>query len=68
MFTITTSGTAFEASNIILGYDGSAYLTGSLGEFLMFSSQLSLDQIKQLYKIMSKKALYPIQSSVRGVE
>lgn len=68
MLTITTSGTAFEASNIIMGYDGSAYLTGSLGEFLIFSSQLSLDQIKQLYKIMSKKVLYPIQPGVRGVE
>lgn len=65
---ITTSGTAFAASNLILGYDGTAYLAGSIGEVLTFSDQISAVTVKTLYNLMSKKALYGTISGVRAVE
>ena len=55
---VTTSGTAFSAANLILGYDGTAYLAGSIGEVLTFSSQLSAVEVKTLYNLMSKKCIY----------
>lgn len=62
---ITTSGTAFEASNIILGYDGTAYLAGSIGEVLTFSSQLSAVEVKTLYNLMRNKCIYPVIAGSR---
>lgn len=68
LIAITTSGTAFTVSNLILGYDGSAYLTGSMGSIMAFSDQLSSTSIKTLYDLTKTKDLYPIQSGIRGVE
>jgi hypothetical protein len=65
---ITTSGTAFAASNLIIGYDGTGYLTGSMNEVLTFSTQLSAVEVKTLYNLMSKKALYGTMSGIRAVE
>ena len=62
---ITTSGAAFSASNVILGYDGTAYLAGSIGEVLTFSSQLSAVTIKTLYNLMRNKPVYPVIAGVR---
>lgn len=62
---ITTSGTAFEASNIILGYDGTAYLAGSIGEVLTFSNQLSAVEVKTLYNLMRNKCIYPVIAGSR---
>lgn len=65
---ITTSGTAFSASNVILGYDGTSYLTGSIGAVMTFSDQLSAVTVKTLYNLMNKKPLYGVVDGVRGVE
>ena len=65
---ITTSGTAFAASNLVVGYDGTSYLTGSINEVLTFSTQLSAVTVKTLYNLMSKKALYGTMSGIRAVE
>lgn len=65
---ITTSGTAFAASNLIVGYDGTNYFTGSIGEIMTFSDQLSAVQIKTLYNLTRSKVLYPILPGIRGVE
>lgn len=65
---ITTSGTAFAASNLIAGYDGTGYLTGSMNEVLTFSTQLSDVEVKTLYNLMSKKTLYGTMSGNRAVE
>ena len=62
---VTTSGTAFSAANLILGYDGTAYLTGSIGEVLTFSDQLSAVTIKTLYNLMRNKPVYPVIAGVR---
>ena len=65
---ITTSGTAFAASNLIIGYDGTGYLTGSMNEVLTFSNQISAVEVKTLYNLMSKKTLYGTMSGIRAVE
>ncbi|MDD2753899.1 MAG: hypothetical protein PHS80_00090 [Methanothrix sp.] len=65
---ITTSGDAFAASNLILGYDGSSYLNGLIGEILTFSTQLSAVEMKTFYNLMSKYTLYPLIASPRGQE
>lgn len=62
---ITTSGTAFSVANLILGYDGTAYLTGSIGEVLTFSSQLSAVEVKTLYNLMRNKCIYPVIAGSR---
>jgi len=62
---ITTSGDAFAASNLILGYDGTAYLAGSIGEVLTFSSQLSAAEVKTLYNLMRNKCIYPVIAGSR---
>jgi hypothetical protein len=64
---ITTSGDAFAASNLILGYDGTTYLNGLIGEVLTFSTQLSAAEMKSFYNLMSKQPIYPLISP-RGVE
>jgi len=64
---ITTSGTAFAASNLILGYDGTAYLNGSIGEIMTFSSQLSAVEVKTLYNLTNKKCIYPVIAGFRGL-
>lgn len=65
---ITTSGTAFSAANLILGYDGTNYLTGSLGAIMTFSDQISAITVKTLYNLMIQKPLYATMSGVRNVE
>lgn len=65
---ITTSGSAFAASNVILGYDGTNYLTGSIGEVLTFSDQINATNVKTLYNIMDQKPLYALLPGIRGVE
>ena len=67
MIVVTTTGTAFAASNLILGYDGTAYYNGSIGEVMTFSSQLTGDEITTLYKIMSKKSIYPVITGCRNL-
>lgn len=62
---ITTSGTAFSVANLILGYDGTAYLAGSIGEVLTFSSQLSAVEVKTLYNLMRNKCIYPVIAGSR---
>lgn len=62
---ITTSGTAFEASNVILGYDGTSYLNGSIGEILTFSDQLIAVTVKTLYNLMRNKPVYPVIAGSR---
>lgn len=64
---ITTSGDAFAASNLILGYDGTSYLNGLIGEVLTFSTQLSAVEMKTFYNLMSKQPIYPLISP-RGQE
>jgi len=62
---ITTSGDAFAASNLILGYDGTAYLAGSIGEVLTFSDQISAVTVKTLYNLMRNKCVYPVIAGSR---
>lgn len=62
---ITTSGTAFSVANLILGYDGTAYLAGSIGEVLIFSSQISAVEVKTLYNLMRNKCIYPVIAGSR---
>lgn len=62
---ITTSGTAFAASNLIVGYDGTAYLAGSIGEVLTFSDQISVVTVKTLYNLMRNKCVYPVIAGSR---
>lgn len=64
---ITTSGTAFAASNLIVGYDGTAYLAGSIGEVLTFSDQISAVTVKTLYNLMRNKCVYPVIAGFRGL-
>ena len=64
---ITTSGTAFTASNLIVGYDGTAYLAGSIGEVLTFSTQISAVTVKTLYNLMRNKCVYPVIAGYRGL-
>ena len=62
---IATTGTAFVASNLIVGYDGTTYLNGTIGELLTFSTQLSAADILMFYKLMNQKPLYPIVAGYR---
>lgn len=62
---VTTSGTAFAASNLIVGYDGTAYLAGSIGEVLTFSDQISAVTVKTLYNLMRNKCVYPVIAGSR---
>ena len=62
---ITTSGTAFAVSNLIVGYDGTAYLAGSIGEVLTFSDQISAVTVKTLYNLMRNKCIYPVIAGSR---
>lgn len=64
---VTTSGTAFSAANLILGYDGTNYLAGKIGEIMTFSTQLSAAEVKTLYNLTRNKPVYPVIAGVRGL-